>query len=737
MPQPYYIKAFQTGLEKDKPDFKLMEDAFSTLNDAFIWRERIARKKGYKQIGRLTRLLTAQALGNTTGTPHAGNIKTTLVLEANSEIEQGSVTIHVAAPNAENYTEPAVPDGTLVGDGGGTGTINYFTGAFTIVSGAGWGAGQAITIDFNYCPALPCMGLVTRELATINQEQSVAFDTIYVYFWNAVTERFEEAGGGTTWQGDNTHFFYAMNYYSATTGGDVMFATNFNKSAMPDPIRYYDNVAAAWNNWLPPIDGAGNEMHQCRILVRYKGRIVALNTWEGATSAAATQNPRRARWSWNGDPLAATAWRSDTPGLGGYIDAPTSEHIISAGFVRDTLVVGFEQSVWRLRYTGNEILPFVWERIDNEFGIESQYSIVRVDEGQIGVGDKGIIACDGMNVDRIDIKIPDFVFTFHNANDGVRRVHGTRDYDKKLIYWTFPSAAINRTYPDMVLVFNYENGSWSTFHDSLTCFGTLQYADNRTWADYPATKWELAEFAWVDASLQSLYPELIAGNQHGFVVNLQRYSRNDPAFAITVVTPGTPVQLTIPDHNLSTGDYIYIIGMLGTAGATLNGNSYRVNFVDANNVTLSLYNGTPVTVAAGSTYLGGGQIAWLHDFRARMKKFNFLEQGVAGELSYMDLLVNQTTDGQFNVDIFADHNDTEPMNVDDTFFNTTVLTTADDNDLAGQNKVLHRFYSRMHSSFFQFEFNLTGEQKVNGGIHDSDIEIYALTLWSSPGGRII
>lgn len=736
MYQPFYIEAFKTGLEKDKSDFKLFNDAFSNILDAFIWRDRISRKKGCEQIGRLTRLLTAQALGNTTGSPHAGNIKTTLTLEANAELEQSSISIAVAAPGAETFTEPATPDGTLVGTGGGTGTINYATGAFTITSGAGWGAGQAITAAFNYYPALPCMGFGERLLSTINAEQSVAFDTSYVYFWDGVNRRFAESGGGVTWQGSNSQFFWTQNYYSGTANGDIFFATNFNKSGTPDPIRYYATTGAVWTNFLPSIDGAGNELHQCRIIIPYKGRIVALNTWEGATLAASTQYPRRARWSQNGDALAVNAWRDDIAGRGSYVDAPTGEHIISAMFIGDTLIVGFEKSIWRLRYTSNEILPFVWEQVDNEFGVESTFSVIRADRTQVSVGARGIVACNGLNSQRIDEKIPDDVFRIHNENEGAERVHGIRDYDKQLFYWTYPISASNLTYPDRVLVYNYEDGAWSYFHDSFTCFGVLQELADRRWIDFPTTSWSEANFSWVSNSIQSLYPDIIAGTPHGFVVKPQKFTNNEPYFAITVITPGTPVRLTVPDHNLINGDFVKITGILGTSNV-LNDDIYMVQAITTDTIDLSYEDGTPVTVAAGSTYLGGGEIAWMHDYILRTKKFNLLEHGNSFELGIIDFIVAKTDYGEFNVNIFLDHNESEPMNVGDEFFNTTMATYPYDTDLLNQDTLVHRMYSREVGQFVQLELNLTPEQKANDNIHNSDIEIYGMTLWYNQAGRIV
>ncbi len=734
--QPFYMQGFETGLERDKPDFLLMNDGLSLIQDAYVWRNRIIRKAGYESLRRLLRILSGESLGNTSGSPHTGNIKTTLSLETNAEIAQGSVEITVAAPNTETFTEPSTPDGTLVGSGGGTGSINYVTGAYSITSGAGWGAGQAITIDFEYYPGLPCMGIGLRELVGLNAEQTVAFDTKYAYGWNTTNERFQELNSGTTWQGNNSQFFYISNYYSNTASGNIMFATNFNAGATPDPIRYFDAATLNWNTFNPAVDGSGNELHQAKIILPYKGRLLAFNTWEGGTLATSTQNPRRVRWSQNGDPLAADAWRSDIAGKGGFINAPTSEHIVSAQFVKNVLVVGFERSTWKLRYTENPALPFVWEQVDNEFGIESQYSVVRSDNTQVGIGQRGIIACDGLNATRIDEKIPDEVFKIHNENNGIERVHGIRDYDKELIYWCLPSSELNRTYPNRVLVFNYKNMTWSFFKDSFTTFGVLQEFDDRTFADYPDTTMEMATFPWTDASLQSLYPDIIAGNQHGYIVKLQKFARNDPAFAITDITPGTPVQLEIPDHNLETGDYISIKGILGTS-STLNNDTYRINYVNDDNITLSDENGIPVTVAAGSTYLGGGEVIQLHNYRVKTKKFNLLDQGSASELGYIDFVLGKTTNGEFSVDLYQDHDESNPINLDDTFFNNTVLTYPYENEINNQDKLVHRFYCRSHLEFFQFELNLDNLQKADDEIHNSDIVLYSMIIWSSKGGRLV
>lgn len=749
MYEPFYIQQFATGLEKDKAEFQVLDDAFVTLNDVYVWRGRVKRKAGSKTVCRLTRIRTGQALGNTIGADHTGNIRIALMLEANGEITQGSITISVAAPNAETFTEPAIPDGTLVGSGGGTGTINYATMAYQIISGAGWGAGQAITITFAYYPALPCMGLRIRDVSAINAEETVAFDTKYVYFWNNATARFEENASGVAWNGTDSDFFWTVNYYSGAASGDIFFVTNFNRGATPDVMRYYSTTTGTWTSFLPSIDGAGNELHQARLILPYKGRLLAFNVYEGANLAAAAHLPRRVRWSQNGDPLEVNAWRVDIAGKGGYLDAPTSEYIISVAYIRDTLIVGFEKSIWKLRYTGNVILPFVWEQIDSEFGVESTFSVIRADDSQITVGATGIVGCDGVNAQRIDDKIPDEVFSVHNQGNGLERVHGIRDYDKKLFYWTMPAATPDATYPNKVLVYNYDNGSWAYFKDSFTCFGYLQTITDKRWMDFPTTPWTEANFTWASNALQALYPDIIAGNQQGYVVKVQsKLSHNDPSFAITAITPGDPVILTVPNHNMTSGDIIYVRNILGTASvlnyvnpySTYKTGIFRVGVITSDTIMLQDIDNLPVSMPVG-TYLGGGEIGWTHDFRAKSKKFNIVDTGKSAEFGYMDFLVDTTLFGQFNVDFYVDHNDHYPMNnptdTHDEFFNTTVSTVEYASDVYSQSKVIHRMYTHFRVQFLQFELNLTNAQKFDEYVQDSDIQLYAMILWLDKSGRLV
>jgi len=611
---PTTITYQKSGLVKDRDDFVLSDDAYSELENIFQWRGRLRRRPGYELLGRLRRDLSSYALANVSGNPY--NVADVLTAfrtdEPNAALVSGSVnlTFDTGNPGETTFTDD--------GEGGWTRTagttydidtsssyINYVTGEVNLLFTAGSipAVGVTVLANLGYYPCLPVMGLPTRELDLINAEQTIAFDTKYCYVYNNTFNRFRELTSttATTWQGSDSDFFWGVNYWQTTDNEQYFWVTNFTSGATADPIRVYDGQD--WYTFAPTTGGA-NQMHQCRMLIPYKGRMVALNTWEGTTLAGSLQYPQRARWSQNGAPFSAVAagvaptateeWRSDVKGRGGFVDCPVNEHIVSAEFIRDVLVVGFESSTWLLRYTGNELLPFVWERINRELGSESTFSMIAFDRGILSIGDKSINSCDGNGVERIDENIPDEVFKIHNSydpstqvNDGPLRVHGKRDFYERIVYWTFPNASTEAKFPDSVLVFNYHNYTWATFQDSFTAFGEYQRFNDITWADLAGIRWSEANFSWVTAKLQSQFPNIIAGNQQGFVLNLNQAVSNSASLFVKDVTGGGgAVRIESPDHNLQSGEFVKIENIVGTGEDELNDRIFKVERIDDDNIDL-------------------------------------------------------------------------------------------------------------------------------------------------------
>ncbi len=554
---PLYVRKPETGLVQSRQEFILPDDAYPILENAYVWRERIKRRQGLATLGRLRRKFTAASLGNSGASPWSFNIYSTLVPpivpEANAQIEVGSVQITIGGTVLIDQG-----DGTLATSpvSGITGTINYRNGNVVITGAAG---GAPATINFNYFPGLPVMGLRARELNSINVQQTIAFDTVYAYRFIGGWQEFIP---GTIWTRTDSEFFWSTNYWVGDGNQKIFWVTNFS-GPTGDPIRYTNG--STWINFAPTIDASGNVLAQCLAMLPFRGRLVTFNTLEGANLAASVSFPNRIRWAAIGNPFSTAsaivtpvnpnAWRDDIRGQGGFLDIPTSESIVAVGFVRDNLVIYCERSTWQLRYTGRSIAPFQIEKVNSELGSESTFSAVQFDTSLVGIGDKGIVECDSFKSERIDIKIPDLVFEFKNDNQGTERVHGIRDFQQRLAYWTYvynPGYSPTSKYPNRRLVYNYENDSWAIFTDSLTCFGNFQSPIARTWAGSKGIKWSQANFPWLDIPTQ--FPALIAGNQQGYVMylssNLQPKTTNDETLTIQNITGNTttPTVITSPFH---------------------------------------------------------------------------------------------------------------------------------------------------------------------------------------------
>jgi hypothetical protein len=490
----------------------------------------------------------------------------------------------------------------------------------------------------------------------------------------------------------------------------------------------------------------GELLQQCLALIPYKDRLLAFNTYEGFTLGGAVQFPQRLRYSQNGDPTDQfDGWRSDIPGRGGFIDAPTSEHIVSVAFIRDILIVSTERSTWQIRYTGNEVLPFVWEKIDTEYGCESTFSTVQFDRGVLQIGRDALTVCNGNHVERIDLQIPDEVGSFVSANEGNKRVHGIRDMNIQLVYWTFNSNG-DKTFPNKLLVYNYVTNTFSIWNDHFTALGRWYRDRVIRWQDL-TVEWESWIHPWNWAFRQQNFPEIIGGNQDGYVEIFNQTTYNDVSLFILDLTGTTTCTVSSPNHNLVDGQIVRLRNIVGDSGNTdLNDEFFKVyEALDDDFKILKYENGSFVQVSPGSSYLGGGEIEVCNNFMILSKQFNIFEAGQRVMVGYIDFLADRTDAGQFTCQIYVDSNSSIPINTDaegtgtdsTNFFNSIIETSQPEFEIQGASRYWHRFYCPTDGTVFQYKLSLSDEQMVNPEVYQAGLTIYALILWMTPGPRLI
>lgn len=793
--QPHYIAQYDenSGLNTYYEPFILPEKAFPVLEDAICFRGRVKKREGFRLLGRLRRKITHIKLTNqANGAAYAVadiladaaiNLRTT---EPNAEIQASDVLAVQMVINVGALTFTDNGDGTLSGPGLNTGTINYITGALTLSFNPALGVATDVFVTFYYYTALPAMGISQLDNDSsnkVNDERTILFDTKYAYEYNAGLAAYTELSSTTptTWNGTDSDFFWTTNYQK------FFFATNFNGSGgVPDPLRFYN--LTTWANYIPAITnipvpaapGADAQvLYTCLCIVPYKSRLLAFNIWEATahwdaglgqtTYLSITQAPQRMRFSNKGSINLTTipdAWDSVTPGKGGFIDIPVGESIVSVEFIKDILVVKCETSSWKCVYTGNEILPFVFQKINTELGAESTFSLVPFDNGIYSVGNVGITTDDGVNVQRIDLQIPEYVFNFNNDFQGVKRIHGIRDYFNELVYWCYPSSQTNSIYPNKVLVYNYRNNSYSVYNDSFTCFGYFQRQADLRWSDLNVS-WESYNVAWQSGATQSLFPSILGGNQQGYIEELFQQVTNEPYLSITKITQpivdADPVVFTVPNNNFQDGDIIFIDHIIGVGPSSLNGFSYRVTIPSPlslpDEITIEQFDGPlhpgefwEVSVENGNytpgTYLGGGQILFLQNINITSKVFApFYEQGNQCRLGYIDFLLDQTVTGEVITNIFVDEttsnpiNDASPPSLNEGLNGTNVLLTSAENlDLlpnqVNQKKIWHRQFVQSICQNFQVQITMTDEQRADLSISNNPFSMHAMALYLSPNARM-
>ena len=750
--KPRKIVGFEQGLVQDREEFLLVDDAFPVLENAYVWREKVLKKKGHIARGRLRRVLASQSMAVTSAaaTYTITDVLATLSLRAtepDAQIQLESFTITFDDGGGSETVLTDAGDGTLtVGApnnlGATGGTINHSTGAVTVTFAGAIAGGLSADVTFAYYPSLPVMGLKTRELAAVSSEDTIGFDTKYAYQYGGGA--WSELVAGTTWAGSDSDFFWTTNFWIDGSNNKLFWAINSTTGAAGDPMRYYNG--STWTSFSPLVTTALT-MFQAEVLIPFRGRMLALNTYEGATAggiSAATNYPQRIRWAQIGTPIASDSWQQDVRGKGSFIDIPTSEHITSIAFVRDNLIVFCERSTWQLRYTGRSISPFQVERVNTELGVESKFSSINFDKDVIGVGERRIIRCDSFDAIPVDEKIPDFTVNIENGSNGRKRVYGIRDIQPRLTYWTYPSNEQDEyqsTYPGRVLLYNYENASWSIFKDSFTCFGTTWLDADPTWASSAELTWEEANQEW--RGQQADEPIILAGNQQGFVFKAYVGNDSQASLTLTDITGSTtaPIQITIPNHNLAQGDIVVISDIpTGSDFATeLNGNTYSVTPTDADTVTLWTYQAAtdswndPVIIADAAP-VGYGLLTILDNFKIVTKKFENLTAGQKIQVGYVDVQLSASTDGEIQMLVYSDYTGV-PTNSTSTPFNRRIPTYKTALDVPGATEYIRRVYAQQRGNFLQYELSLSNSQ-MNGSSATAPVIIHSLILWERLAGRL-
>ena len=736
------IAPLDVGQQTNVRPWMILDQAWVTIANMYPWRGRLRKRWGTQYMGAdqfSSRVRVQVGTYSSQTSPVPGS-----VFSIGQTFTVGSDIFTVwqtGTPAAMKSTNPNA-----------SGTFNTTTGAFVITYSSGAPAGAT---PVYWYPGQPIMGMNLYQSASINDEPTIAFDTQFAYqfsggAWNRIGSSTSAPAAGI-WSGTNSQFFWGTNYRGSSAGNAYLFVTNNNAT---DGIQYWDS--ANWNQMTITTSGTPTTVSTALIIVPFHNRLVLLNTIEGGTNFAT-----RARFSAIGNPIENSGssyfpWY-DNPNAanwigGGFEDnIQTQQPIVSAQFIKDRLIVFFESSVWELAYTGNQILPFRWYQLNTELGANAPFATVPFDKEVITFGNVGIHQCNGSNVQRIDQMIPNTVFNINNQNSGPQRVWGIRDYFFESVYWIYPSSqnSVNaNTFPNQILVYNYQNQSWATFDDSYTALGFFEQQSDITWGT-DNNLWSAEGATWAYPNLNAQQLIILAGNQEGFIVKInQNLARNIGALSITNITSsGATATLTIENHNLyvediASGKQAYLLIENINASdpyAVLNGNIYPISSVtDANTIVIFIY---PLTISG--TYLGGGTVARVSNINLLSKPWNpYAPQGKNIFLEKIEFNVDATSAGEMIVDYYP------------SFTNVSMLDVSSITNIIGNNKLetfpysnyypleaqavqlWHPVYFQSVGETIQINIYMNDDEMANPLISLLDIQIHAIELFTQPLGRL-
>lgn len=443
-----------------------------------------------------------------------------------------------------------------------------------------------------------------------------------------------------------------------------------------------------------------------------------------------------------------SAWFEDQTGFGGFVSAGLDQPLITAAANGDVIITGFNFIQARLVYSGNDIQPFNFYLIDNEWGSGSTFSVINMGRGVLSRGSRGYINTSQERADRIDLEIPDQVFEIRLNDNGAERFTAQRDFINEWIYFTYTSNQETHKFPNQSLQFNYRDNSWAIFNEAYTHYGLFRKQTGFTWQTvglkYPS--WEEWNDPWNAGTSTLLQPEVIAGNQQGFVLVRDEGTGEGNSLAIQSISGSV---VTSPEHTLNEGDFIVISGAIGTIGAEINGKIFKVQSVTTNTFTLS------PNIGSG-TYFGGGLIKRMYVPFIQTKQFA-PSWGMSRKvrLGVQQYLITTTNRSQIQLQIYLSQNSDSPYNkgyivpavgsVNNSLLYSTTLFTCPESTNLGltpanvnlnmptairQAQTWHRINTSLIGDSVQLGFSMTEQQMRQ--LDDSGTPA-VITAISAPG----
>jgi hypothetical protein len=512
--QDLLIADFLDGQRLDKESWLTPNNAFKNLENVFLRRGIIQKRYGYSVLARVgtSYLEASAALGSSNYTA------------LNLPVLAGSVYIR---DTVEYFTDDGL--GVLTGSEGGSGTIVYATGVMNVTFNAGPTGTPTVAYQVLETGGdLTIRGIFNLE-NSLASDRGIVMDRQKLLEYNANTGVFDAkplAGTGLASTGVYDYFSGATQLVDGIEFFEKFYFTDGLDVSLSSGIWKYDPTAGDFTTSLGEVSQFEPQLSsnvldivtKALIIKPYYRHLVLFNVIEGTS---ATAHRQRARWSKvDAGNNITTDWLADVPGGGSSLDAATNETLVAAGMVKGTMVVAFERSIWIFDYTGNKDVPFRWRHLEGELHIGSTFATVEAENMVIFIGEGGIYGCDGIRVEELSKKIPDFTLEDVENNQFAKC---SAVYDERLnqILLSYPATSNDTGENTRMKVIGIDEGWFTDYDYGMRSTGSYVNDTETTWNDLitkHGDSWEeIIGKTFAEITKQSKETIVLGGSTDGYV----------------------------------------------------------------------------------------------------------------------------------------------------------------------------------------------------------------------------
>ena len=330
--------------------------------------------------------------------------------------------------------------------------------------------------------------------------------------------------------GNNSNFFNWTNWFyptnripialAVTDGSDVVTPTQYHEGFLyltnnVDPVTLFNGSTLSRPAFAiqQEVLGRGkNQITKCLDVKTYSQRLLFVRPSTTLNNSLA--EPQSIRWSAQRQP---TNFVADIPGSGGELSAATSDWIQSSKFLKDFIVVSMQYSTWNFRATGNAFNPFTFFKIDSTKSTLAPYGSIEFDYQVTSMGTKGLIATDGVSLERYDEKVFDL---YDNINvERFGQCFGLRFDALNQSWMLYPDSENDSSVSSQIFIHNYKEDSWSIYNMPLSVVGFGFGLRDLRWSDLTIA-WSDANFTWNQYLVQKESLRLLGGDHNGLILQL-------------------------------------------------------------------------------------------------------------------------------------------------------------------------------------------------------------------------